>query len=341
MAHDPLAAPALSAPPDRRGARAGQSWEGMNTEPTGSARLRRVAPERWVILGLVLLALGGWAWVWQSWPRSLELIAIPVGAGDALLLRTSARQCVLIDGGSRSGEAVGREVLVPTLYLLGVRRLDAVLITHPDADHCNGLADVLAEVPVGRVVTAAGAAEAPVVQRVLAMARRRHVRCAQVGAGDTLTLAGAVRLHVLSPPAGRPVAPFLNDNNRSVVCRLEYGRTRALLTGDLEAFGEAGLLARGADLRAEVLKVAHHGSGSSCTPGFLRAVHPRWALISCPGDGQHPNRRVLARLGRTGARILRTDAHGLVRLRSDGVRWQVWTAHEPGGGRRGGQESRR
>ncbi|HEY3415751.1 MAG TPA: MBL fold metallo-hydrolase, partial [Armatimonadota bacterium] len=118
-----------------------------------------------------------------------------------------------------------------------------------------------------------------------------------------------------------------DENNNSVVCLLEYGKARMLFAGDLQEAGEQALLARKADLRADVLKVGHHGSHTGTSEAFLQAVHPRWAVVSCSGNlsSGFPHEEVLARLRDHGAQILRTDVSGQVRLTTYGGEWKVGT----------------
>jgi competence protein ComEC len=115
------------------------------------------------------------------------------------------------------------------------------------------------------------------------------------------------------------------DNDNSVVCLLEDKRARMLFTGDLQHAGETALLARGVDLRADVLKVAHHGSDNGTSDDFLQAVDPTWAVISTRGAASRDLGPVLGRLKRRGIQVLSTDAHGQIRLQTDGERWRVKT----------------
>ena len=288
------------------------------------ARLRKIAPEQYVLLALFLLALGLAIWAFRLLPRPLEVIALDVGKGDCLLIRSPAGKTVLIDAGSSDRPSVGERTVVPNLYLLGVRRLDAIIITHPDGDHINGLPAVLQSLPVSLLLDAGAPSESSDYQRLLATARDRGVDYRQLHAGQRLNLGQGARLTMLAPAPGESV----QGNDGSVVSLLQYRRARMLFTGDLEADGEARLLARtGNRLQADILKVAHHGSRSSSTQTFLQAVQPRYAIISSPGgtDGLHPSSAVLARLRRQGAQIIRTDVVGQIRLRSDGYRWRVQT----------------
>jgi competence protein ComEC len=287
-------------------------------------RLRKIAPERFVLLGLLLAAVVLWAVVLLAPPRALEVTVFAVGEGDALLIRAPSGRTVLIDGGSRTQPEVGERVLVPNLLLAGVHKLDAILITHPDSDHINALPAVLGALPVGMLLDPNLPCETDTYRRLLAKAEQKRVPRYPVRAGDSLSLGDGIRLRVLAP--GRALVESDDvDNDNSVVCLLEDKRARMLFTGDLQHAGETALLARGVDLRADVLKVAHHGSDNGTSDDFLQAVDPTWAVISTRGAASRDLGPVLGRLKRRGIQVLSTDAHGQIRLQTDGERWRVKT----------------
>lgn len=255
-----------------------------------------------------------------------ELTLIDVGQGEAVLLRDGPA-AVLVDGGGwRYGDLGGR-VLVPVLASAGVRRLRAVVLTHPDLDHCHGLVDLLSYLPVAEVWTAPGWRNR-CARRLLTRPGRR-LRVLWAGEGARV---GRWRLTALHPAPG----DRRGANDRSLVLAARAPGGRVLLTGDLEAAGERRLVARwpASALRAEVLKLAHHGSNSSTTRALLAAVRPRLAIVSCGVDNLygHPAPAVLARVAAARARLLRTDLSGAVTLRFDprlGVRLARLPAPRP------------
>ncbi len=282
---------------------------------------------------------------WNSNAASPTLSVLDVGQGDALLLR-DGRRALLIDGGGwRRGDLAGR-VLVPALARLGVRRLDAVLITHPDQDHCAGAAQLADYLPVEQVWLASGVSRAVCIQDLV---QRRGVPVRLVRAGESRSL-GFWRLLFQHPAedglAGRDAAGTTND--RSIVVRAEAFSRCLLLTGDLEAAGERELRERwrraGEATTCDVLKVPHHGSRTSTTPGLLHDLRPRWALLSVGAGNRygHPHASVVRRLHGYGVRLLRTDLHGAITLRV-GPRGTlgVHTEHSPGLGGRAASEASR
>jgi len=235
----------------------------------------------------------------------------------------------MLDGGSRSRTDIGAEVLVPNLLLLGVRRLDAVIISHPDSDHLNGLPDVLDALPVKRVLDPDIPNDNSGYQRVVEICKEKGIPRYPLQAGRQITLDRRVRLRMLAPGAQLLSGTSSDTNNNCLVGMLEFGSCRMLFTGDLEAEGEGLLLSRGGNLRADVLTAAHHGSRTGTSEALLDVVQPRIVVISSGGGEQHPHPETLRRLRHRGIRILRTDVQGQIRLRSDGRTWRVATFRKP------------
>lgn len=294
---------------------------------TVSAALAAVLVGRGARIGLlVLLLLLEPVQLPDRWGRNgpLEVAMLDVGQGDALLLR-DGRRAVLVDGGGwRRGDFGGR-VLLPALLGSGVRRLEALVLTHPDVDHCGGLDDIGSYFAIGEVWMAAAAAGSPCADSLAAIP---GVVVRRLAAGDRAEV-GRWRFAVLGPkPGDGPVREAAGRNDRSLVLFAEAGGRRCLLTGDAESRTERRVAARLGSAIAEtdpnrrpcdVLKVAHHGSKTSTTPALLAAARPRLALISAGVRNPygHPAPEVVARLERAGARVLRTDRSGAVH-----VSWQ-------------------
>ncbi len=261
--------------------------------------LRRRTVLALAILGvLVVLACR------DSRPPDPELAMLDVGQGDAILLRDGDR-AILVDGGGSRGGDIGGRALLPALLGEGVSHLSAVVMTHSDADHCSGLVDISAYLPVREVWMSPGWDHAGCAGRLLDLP---GTRTRYLSRGQRLTL-GRWRLTALHPTAD----DHQRVNERSLVLLAEAHGRRALLTGDVEKGAERDLVdccAR--DLRADLLKVAHHGSRTSSTEDFLDAVAPRLALISV-GVGNvyhHPSPEIVERLRDHRARVLRTDRAG-------------------------------
>ncbi len=252
----------------------------------------------------------------------LEIVALDVGQGDAIAIRTPRDRWVLIDTGGRTERwDAGRDRVVPFLRRRGVRQLDLLVLTHADLDHTGGAPSVLEAFPPRRVIDPGVAVASHPFRELLANAERQGIHWTSAQAGQRLDLDG-VMFTVLSPDSARG-SEDVNDG--SVVLLLRYGAFEALFTGDASRHVENQLLS-GPLPPVELLKVGHHGSSTSTGAAFLERLQPELAVIPVGARNRygHPDPEVLSRLETAGARILRTDQHGDIRILAerDG-RWRV------------------
>jgi competence protein ComEC len=297
--------------------------------------LRRSKTLSWAALTAVLALFG--LIFWHPFPPTLhpgelELTAIDVGQGDSLLVCFPDSKLLLIDGGGilafgphRSARIdIGEDVVSPYLWSRSIRRIDVVALTHAHDDHARGLPAVIENFHPSQLWTGAMAPSAA-WSAVRQEASAKNVKILALTAGRSFDFGGA-RVEVISPPAGY-VPGASPTNNDSLALRVTYGQRSLLLTGDMEKPMERSALAGAEPLRADILKVGHHGSNTSSIDPFLDAVSPRFAVIS---DGfentfRHPHPQVLQRLAAHHASVLRTDQDGLITLRTDGRRISLET----------------
>jgi len=272
--------------------------------------LPRGFPSRW--MGAVLLLPMATVTPEQLPRGALALTVFEVGQGLAVLVRTRSHALLYDAGPAWSPDSdTGSRVIVPALRGQGLRALDALVVSHDDTDHLGGALSVMRALPVAQLRSSLAASSE------IAQAAPYRIPCADGGAWDW----DGVRFEFFHPAMERYADPGGSANNLSCVLKVSGPHGSALLTGDLEWRGEADLLSRHAqDLRAKVLVVPHHGSKSSSTRAFVRAVAPEVAVFSVGYRNRfgHPTPEVIARYQGQGSRIVRTDVSGAVEALIDG-----------------------
>ncbi|MDQ8161776.1 MAG: ComEC/Rec2 family competence protein [Gemmatimonadota bacterium] len=284
----------------------------------GATAARRVGP--WLRTAALALALAVWAPLLDPGPGVLEVHMIDVGQGDALAVRTPRGRWVLIDAGpSWEGGDAGRRAVVPYIQRYG-GAVALMVLSHAHEDHVGGAASVISALAPRLWWESAFVTASRGYHRALTALRDGGQAWRRVGPGHRWQLDG-VTLDVLAPDSVWSAAQQ-DANETSVVVRVSYGRRRFLLMGDAEAREEAWLLERlpAEELRADVLKLGHHGSRTSSTEEFVRAVSPLVGLVSVGAGNRygHPSPEILDRFAARGVPLLRSDHEGAVVLRTDG-----------------------
>ncbi len=249
----------------------------------------------------------------------LTVKVIDIGQGDAILLKSEG-QTVLVD----SGDIEHRDKLVAYLKKENVTKLDKVIITHPHADHLGGMPGVLENFKVGQIYDSGKTATTKLYKDYLGLVKKQNIPFTVATPGSEITLGGDVRLKVLAPDKS-----LLDDkemNNSSVVVKLIAGQFAMLLTGDAEKESEEMMLKNYKnDLKANVLKAGHHGSSSSSSLQFLKAVGASDVVISlgANNDYHHPHPSTLKRYAAEKMNVYQTDKNGTLTITSDGKTYKI------------------
>ena len=244
---------------------------------------------------------------------------IDVGQGDCTLV-ISEGKAMLID----SGETDGRDKVIAYIRSLGIKRLERIIVTHPHSDHMGEMADIIDSFQVGSVsmplLPDALIPKTYSYEKMMKSIRKRGAEL--LNASDESFDLGEIKVTTYAPKE------YAEDlNNCSTVVLIRHGDNSFLVTGDCEKEEEAWLLERGAELKADVLRVGHHGSSSATTEPFLAAVRPMYAVISCAAanDYGHPSEKTLKRLRAFAQEIFITRDNGTVTFVSDGSGLSIYT----------------
>ena len=234
-------------------------------------------------------------------PKDLRIYFIDVGQGDSTLILTPKGNSILIDGGgSETGSFdVGEKILLPYLLDRGVTKIDYMMISHFDSDHVGGLFSILENLRVEHVLISKQGKESENYKHFLEISKRKKIKVIYAEAGDRINIEKNMFFEILFPTRNLISENILNNN--SIVARLVYKNFKILFTGDIEEIAEKELIklySKTNKLRADILKVAHHGSKSSTIDSFLKLVNPRISLIGVGATNTfgHPNIGVLERL---------------------------------------------
>ena len=259
----------------------------------------------------------------------LKLSFINVGEGDSALLESPHGVTVLIDGGGSpafSERNVGEDTVEPYLRHKGIGALDYAIASHYDKDHAQGILYICENMHVKNLILPMrnAAYETEYRTALEQCAKQRGIKVHYMQAGGSMQLPDGLMLEALSPDA-EMLKRKLSENNLSLVLRLRYGENDVLFTGDIEKLAEKKMLERDANVQADILKVAHHGSETSSAAAFIENVAPRYALISA-GDSDvygHPHITTVQTIEGCGAEIYNTAEDGDVTfyMQKSGVKW--------------------
>ena len=260
-----------------------------------------------------------------STDHDLVVTVLDVGQGDAIHIRTPSGKNILVDTGrwNPMGNS-GERVILPFLEYSGVDRLDAIILSHPHADHIGGLPSIMQAVPVDTLYHSDYPYDSQLYRQYNRLAEEKEIPVRDISAGYMIQIDPLIRMFVVGPDAeGRPDR---NPNNHSLVLLLQYGDTSFLFSGDAERNQEEQLVERYGDfLDVNFLKAGHHGSRTSSTKAFIEAVNPdiTVASLSFRNRFNHPNREAITNIAESGSKKYFTSLSGALIFRSDGQRIEL------------------
>ncbi len=267
-----------------------------------------------------------------STENDIRITVIDVGQGDSIYVRTPNGKRMLVDAGGipswRGVGDTGYEYVIPFLEknIKGKIYLDAVVMTHPHADHVGGMMSVLKDIPIKKVYDSGYERGDIEYIKCLEIIKKKGIPYEIVAEGDTIDLDPDLKIEVFLPPQS---FQFEGANNNSIVMKMTYKEFSVLLTGDAETEAENYISSKyKKQLKSNVLKSPHHGSRSSSTPRFINSVRPEVAVISCGRNNQfnHPSPETLSRYKNSEVYVYRTDFDGDVFIISNGFNFTVLTS---------------
>ena len=251
----------------------------------------------------------------------VEVHFIDVGQGDSIYIRTPS-QDILIDAGERG------DTVVDYLNSLDVEDLDLVIGTHPHSDHIGGLVNVFEKIPVKEVMDPGIVHTTKTFENYLKLIDEKNMIFTIARAGTKRTFDDGTVLEIISP--SDPDERSLND--ASIAAKLTFGDISFLFMGDAETTSEKEMLQAGYNLKSTVLKAGHHGSSTSTSDDFLKAVSPEAVIIMCGVDNSygHPHRETLKKLEAAGVNVYRTDLMGTIIVKTNGSEYDIRYEAEKG-----------
>jgi competence protein ComEC len=294
-------------------------------------------PAPWLLpILLVVMIADGCYWGYERfWHGDLRVTVLDVGQGSAALVEFPGGGTMMIDGGGYTDNRyfdVGERIVAPFLRYRKIMRVDTIVLSHPSSDHMNGLVYILAHFHPKKLLWTGDGVPTASFHDFHQVVVDSGVQVPVFEQMDREVTIGGVDVIILNPPAigAQPHHDLSGEecNNRSLVLKLKMGTCGILFPGDIEVRAEEGLLACcRSELASRVLVAPHHGSRTSSSMDFLRAVDPEAVVISAGWLNRFgfPHASVLERYRALATHIYRTDCHGAVSLRSDGRRWRTET----------------
>ncbi len=278
------------------------------------------------IIILIIIMFGAKSLV----PKPLEITYLDVGQGDSTFIRTAHGTKILIDGGGREANSksefdIGESVMVPYILDRGTKKVDMVIASHGHSDHTEGLEAVLRELSVGTVIVPE--TDGRGFEKIYSICKEKNILVIKCKQGDRINLDNETIFEVLNPLSHKTDSIAQEDlNESSLVLKLVYKNVKVLFTGDSGVPSEERMLKQGLDLKADIIKVGHHGSPGSSSIDYIKAVKPEYGVVSVGRNNfGHPSQFVIDSFQENGTKLFRTDESGAVIATSYGNGFNIRT----------------
>ena len=247
-------------------------------------------------------------------PKELKINFIDVGQGDSCLITTPQNKKVIVDSGGSESYDVGKNVLLPYLLDKRITKIDYIMISHFDTDHCKGFEYVLENIKVKNVIISKQSETSENFKQIMKIIRKKRINLIIVQKETKIKIDNFTTVDILSPQSEN-IADNMNDN--SIVAKFEAYNFSILFTGDASEKIEKELIKEKINLKSDILKVSHHGSKTGTSEEFLKSVKPKIALIGVGENNKfgHPTKDVIKRLTENKIKIYRTDTDGEIRIK--------------------------
>ena len=254
-------------------------------------------------------------------PKNLKINFVDVGQGDCTFVITPRNKTILIDGGgSKSSDFdVGKSTLLPYILDRGYTKIDYIIISHFDEDHCGGLFYIIQELKVKNIIIGKQNEVSTNYSEFIKIAQNKKINIKVVEGKTKIDIEPNIYFDILWPYSNAMISENAINNN-SLVCKLNYKKFSMLFTGDIEEIAEKEILYKYSKnlgvLKSDILKVGHHGSKTSSSNEFIKEISPKYAVIGVVKNNKfgHPNNGVLERLNNYGTKIYRTDEDGEISI---------------------------
>jgi len=273
-----------------------------------------------ILACLFLIAVMVWIFVFtEARTGFLKVKFLDVGQGDAEFIETPDKKQILIDGGPDMSilEKIGKELPFYDRYI------DLVILTHPEADHLNGLIEIVKRYDIGAIIMTGVFRNTGQYKEFLNIIKNKKIPVYLAKSGGEIDFGNNIKMDILYPFDNLKGKVISDSNNTSIVAKLIYGNFETLFTGDIEKSVENKLIKSGLNLKSDILKIAHHGSKTSSGEEFLKAVNAILAVIEVGKDNTygHPHQEVLERL--KNLQIFQTGKDGDIKILSDGINYRA------------------